>query len=178
VNDPPTGPTTQSSPGPRSKAGLTGDWTTSTAYPAVGGLTAETVTTSYDTTGRPIGAAGLDTYVADTRYTYWGAASQQLLGTGPKQVKLANTVDEATGRLTQLATSTQTGPTSFGVRAASIGIEDRRREWLEQVAACPVVSAARTTSGRVSFPTGAVQPPARVNVTWVTPLGEEVASTW
>jgi hypothetical protein len=31
---------------------------------------------------------------------------------------------------------------------------------------------------RPGLSTEAVQPPARVNVTCVTPLGEEVASTW
>jgi hypothetical protein len=31
---------------------------------------------------------------------------------------------------------------------------------------------------QMGLPPGAVQPPVRANVTWVTPLGEEVASTW
>ena len=35
-----------------------------------------------------------------------------------------------------------------------------------------------TVDGGPGFSTEAVQAPARVNVTWVTPLGEEVASTW
>ena len=34
------------------------------------------------------------------------------------------------------------------------------------------------TRPRPGFSTEAVQTPVRVNVTWVTPLGEEVASTW
>jgi hypothetical protein len=44
------------------------------------------------------------------------------------------------------------------------------------VRAGPVpVSEVRSSLG---FSTGAVQTPERVNVTWVTPLGEEAASTW
>jgi RHS repeat-associated protein len=109
---------------PTAETGLTGDWTTTTSYnvdgspasmtyPAAGGLAAETVTTSYDNTGLPTTFTGLDTYVADTQYTYWGAATQQLLGTAPKQVKLTSTLDEATGRLIQLSTATQADTTSF-----------------------------------------------------------------
>ncbi|MDT4988813.1 MAG: hypothetical protein QOI74_2907, partial [Micromonosporaceae bacterium] len=109
---------------PMTQLGLAGDWTTgttynldgspaTTTYPAAGGLAAETVTATYDNTGLPIGSAGLDTYVADTQYTYWGAVSQQLLGTAPKQVKISNGTDEATGRLTQQTTATQAGGSTW-----------------------------------------------------------------
>jgi hypothetical protein len=40
-----------------------------------------------------------------------------------------------------------------------------------------VMTFSRLAPQRPGFSTEAVQPPARVNVTWVTPLGEEVAST-
>jgi RHS repeat-associated protein len=109
---------------PAAETGLAGDWTTRTTYnvdgspatvtyPAAAGLGAETVTTTYDNVGLPLTQAGLDTYVADTQYYYWGTVKQQLLGTAPKQVKLTTGTDEATGRLTQLSTSTQTDATPF-----------------------------------------------------------------
>ena len=40
-----------------------------------------------------------------------------------------------------------------------------------------VMTFSRLAPQRPGFSTEAVQPPVRVNVTWVTPLGEEVAST-
>ncbi|NJC69862.1 hypothetical protein HC031_09040 [Planosporangium thailandense] len=109
---------------PGAETGLAGDWTTSTSYnidgsvasttyPAAAGLGAETVTTGYDTTGLPITLAGLDTYIADTKYYYFGAVQYQFLGTAPKQVRLTTGIDDATRRLTQVSTATQTPDTTF-----------------------------------------------------------------
>jgi RHS repeat-associated protein len=109
---------------PTAETGLAGDWTTTTTYnvdgspatvtyPAAAGLAAETVTTSYDNVGLPISSAGLDTYIADTQYYYWGAVKQQLLGSAPKQVKMDSASDEATGRMTQLSTATQSAASGW-----------------------------------------------------------------
>ncbi|WP_432830593.1 ricin-type beta-trefoil lectin domain protein [Dactylosporangium sp. CA-092794] len=72
----------------------------STTYPAAGGLPQETVTYSYDTTGRTLGMSGLDTYVADTSYYGWGPAYQQVLGSGTKKIRNTATIEQASGRLT------------------------------------------------------------------------------
>ena len=109
---------------PSAETGLAGAWTTtntynvngspaSTTYPQAGGLATETVNYSYDNVGLPIGLAGADTYIADTDYYYWGAVKQRTLGTAPKQVKIQTGYEEATGRLTQISTSTQAGATTW-----------------------------------------------------------------
>jgi len=76
-------------------------------YPNAGGLAAETVTFTYDTAGRPLTVAGLDTYVADTSYYGFGPVYQQVLGSGTKKVRRTSTVEEATGRTTGSLTETQ-----------------------------------------------------------------------
>jgi RHS repeat-associated protein len=87
----------------------------SVTYPAAGGLDAETVTTGYDTTGRPLTLTGTDAYVADTRYHSFGPVYQQVLGTAGKRVRVTAGVDEATDRLTQVTTDTETpgAPATF-----------------------------------------------------------------
>ena len=77
------------------------------AYPAGGGLPAETVTTGYDTTGRPLTLAGIDTYVSGTSYYGFGPVYQQLLGAAGKRIRLTTAIDEATGRLTANTTDTE-----------------------------------------------------------------------
>jgi RHS repeat-associated protein len=81
----------------------------STAYPAAGGLPAETVTYTYDNTGHPLTAAGSDTYIAATTYQSWGGVYQQLLGGGSNRVRITTNTDEATGRLLANAAETIQG---------------------------------------------------------------------
>ncbi|WP_238005997.1 RHS repeat-associated core domain-containing protein [Dactylosporangium sp. AC04546] len=97
-----------------------GNYTTSTtyyvdgsvktiSYPAAGGLPAETVTTTYDNTGRPLtlGSDPNAMYVAGTSYYGWGAPYQQMYGNGTKRVLQTTSVDEATGRLTSKKVETE-----------------------------------------------------------------------
>ncbi|MFG1609633.1 RHS repeat domain-containing protein [Actinoplanes sp. NPDC049265] len=78
-----------------------------TTYPAAGGLAAETVTTTYDDTGRPLTLAGTDTVVASTAYHGYGAVKERVLGAGTGQVRQTTLFDEATGRLTRATTDTR-----------------------------------------------------------------------
>ncbi|MET7394308.1 RHS repeat-associated core domain-containing protein [Dactylosporangium sp. NPDC005572] len=106
----------------------TGNYTTSTTYkvdgsvatvtyPAAGGLPAETVTTTYDNTGRPLtlGSDPNAMYVAGTSYYGWGAPYQQMYGNGTKRVLQTTSVDEATGRLTsnKVETENQSTPNDW-----------------------------------------------------------------
>ncbi|UWZ39978.1 RHS repeat protein [Dactylosporangium roseum] len=96
-----------------------GSYTTSTTYnvdgsvatityPAAGGLSAETVTSTYDNTGRPLTLTSPDaTYVASTSYYGWGVPYQQINGTGTKRVRQTTAMDEATGRLTTSKAETE-----------------------------------------------------------------------
>jgi RHS repeat-associated protein len=108
---------------PAAEGSLAGIWAASTAYnidgsiasvtyPATGGLTAETVTTAYDNTGRQLTLTGQDTYVSATTYYPFGATYQQTLGTGSKRVRVTTATDEVTSRLTQhtVETENQTTP--------------------------------------------------------------------
>jgi RHS repeat-associated protein len=79
----------------------------SVSYPAAGGLPAETVTATYDTTGRPLTSIGLDTYVAATTYYAFGAVNERILGSGTKRVRITTAVEEATTRLTQSTVDTE-----------------------------------------------------------------------
>jgi RHS repeat-associated protein len=103
---------------PAAEGALAGTWTATTAYnpdgstaavgyPTAGGMAAETVTFSYDNTGRPLTMTGQDTYIAATTYYPFGPAYQQILGTGPRRVRLTTTIDEPAGRLTQHTAETE-----------------------------------------------------------------------
>src|SRR5262249_58753593 len=85
------------------------------SYPAAGGLSAETVTTSYDPVGNPLTVAGQDTYLSATSYHPFRPVYQRILGTGTKRVSLTTAVDESTGRLTTNKTETenQTTPNTW-----------------------------------------------------------------
>ncbi|WP_460494891.1 RHS repeat domain-containing protein [Dactylosporangium cerinum] len=79
-------------------------------YPAAGGLPAETLTSTYDNTGKALTLSGLETlqtYVAETSYYSFGAPYQQVLGSGSKRVRQTTDVDETTGRLTSAKTETE-----------------------------------------------------------------------
>jgi RHS repeat-associated protein len=84
----------------------------SNTYPAAGGLAAETVTNTYDNTGRLLTVAGAETYVSGTSYYNFGPVYQRLLGSGTKRVRQTTAVDEATGRLTTNKTETQNQTTT------------------------------------------------------------------
>lgn len=85
-----------------------------TTFPATGGLAAETVTSSYDNTGRPLTLAGPDgTYVAGTSYYSYGAVYQTLSGSAGKRVRQTNAFEEATGRLTTSSIDTEGSPNTW-----------------------------------------------------------------
>ncbi|GAA3246946.1 RHS repeat-associated core domain-containing protein [Dactylosporangium siamense] len=76
-------------------------------YPAAGGLSAETVTTTYDNTGNALTLSGLEPYIAATTYQAFGPMYQQVLGSGSKRVRQTTVIDETTGRLTSAKTETE-----------------------------------------------------------------------
>ncbi|GAA2362572.1 RHS repeat-associated core domain-containing protein [Dactylosporangium salmoneum] len=96
-----------------------GSYTTSTTYnvdgsaatltyPAAGDLPAETVTTTYDSTGLPLTLTSpTTTYVAGTSYYDLGAPYQQIIGSAGKRIRQTTTIDQATGRLVAAATDTE-----------------------------------------------------------------------
>jgi RHS repeat-associated protein len=77
------------------------------AYPAAGGLPAETITTTYTDSGFKATETGLDSYLASISYDYDGTVLQNILGTGGKRVKLTNTVDAATRQPTKSEVHTE-----------------------------------------------------------------------
>jgi RHS repeat-associated protein len=97
----------------------TTSWTTSTAYnadgstasvsyPAAGGLPAETVSYTYDSSGLVSTMAGQDTYVNRSLYWYFDGRPGLLnLGSGTKQVQINPVYDETTGWLVGMNTNTQ-----------------------------------------------------------------------
>lgn len=71
-----------------------------TAYPAAGDLTAENVTTYYDTLGRPEWNTGTSTYVADTVYTGLNEVAQVVMGSvAGKSVSQTFEYEDGTRRL-------------------------------------------------------------------------------
>lgn len=97
---------------PASEGSLAGTYASSTtynvdgsvatvAYPAAGGLAAETVTSTYTDTGFKVSEAGLDTYLASVTYDYDGAVLQKLLGSGGSRVQLTSPIDAATRQPTK-----------------------------------------------------------------------------
>ncbi|MDL4813185.1 RHS repeat domain-containing protein [Actinomadura opuntiae] len=72
----------------------------STGYASGGDLTAESVLTTYDDLGRPVGLkSNLSTYVTDTQYTYSGKPTKQTLDTGGKKAWYTYTWEAGTQRL-------------------------------------------------------------------------------
>ncbi|WP_144127254.1 RHS repeat-associated core domain-containing protein [Catellatospora sichuanensis] len=105
---------------------LAGDYTTTMTYkdngapatvalPTVGGLPAETITTTYTTQGLPTAVKGVDDYLADITYRWDGTTAQTLHGHAGKQLRQTFTHDEATGRLltTQIDAENQTTTGAF-----------------------------------------------------------------
>ncbi|WP_412542588.1 RHS repeat-associated core domain-containing protein [Longispora sp. K20-0274] len=77
------------------------------AYPAGGGLSAETVTFGYNSIGQQINATGVDSYLANATYFYDGGLYQSVRGAAGKQVKETTFREEYTGRLTKAQVDTE-----------------------------------------------------------------------
>ncbi|MGI5180327.1 FG-GAP-like repeat-containing protein [Dactylosporangium sp. CA-152071] len=76
-------------------------------YPAAGSLPAETLTSTYDDTGKTLTLSGLETYIAGTTYYAFGDPYQQIYGSGSKRVRQTTVIDDATGWLTSAKTETE-----------------------------------------------------------------------
>ncbi|MBC9004942.1 RHS repeat domain-containing protein, partial [Micromonospora aurantiaca (nom. illeg.)] len=111
---------------PAAEGALAGTYTTEATYnpdgslatttpPTAGGLPAETLTYSYNDAGLPTALTGATTYVASTTYAWDATVSRRLLGTSGKQVRLTDTRDDSTRRLTtqQVDTESQASAGSF-----------------------------------------------------------------
>ncbi len=103
---------------PASEGALAGTYATSATYhpdgspattdqPAIGGLPAETLTYSYNDAGLPTTLNGATTYVASTDYAWDASVTRRLLGTGGKRVRITDTRDQATRRLTTRQVDTE-----------------------------------------------------------------------
>lgn len=104
-------------PATTANTGLSGDYDITMSYkvngaaatqilPGVGGLPEETVTHTYDNNGYAQTLSGSwlggsQTYIADTAYHYDGLIAEQLLSAPGKHVRIGNTYDSATRRLTK-----------------------------------------------------------------------------
>ncbi|MFI7376214.1 RHS repeat-associated core domain-containing protein [Actinoplanes sp. NPDC049668] len=97
---------------PDGHTGLTGEYTTgytykadgsidTMTYPAVGTMPAETVTATYTDPGDIATLTGTDTYLAGATYAWHGGLKQRLLGSGGKRIRLDDTFEESTLRLTK-----------------------------------------------------------------------------
>ncbi|MEO3885198.1 RHS repeat-associated core domain-containing protein [Nonomuraea sp. B5E05] len=95
---------------PAGETGLAGSYTfdtrykrdgtlQSTAFPAAGGLPAETVVHSYDELRRPTTTSGLTTYVTRSAYTLTGGPEQYELSTGGKKTWSSYAYEYGTRRL-------------------------------------------------------------------------------
>lgn len=111
---------------PAAEGALAGTYTAEATYnpdgspatttpPTAGGLPAETLTYSYNNAGLPTILTGATTYVASTTYAWDATVSRRLLGTSGKQVRLTETRDDSTRRLTtqQVDTESEASPGSF-----------------------------------------------------------------
>ncbi|GAA1552453.1 hypothetical protein GCM10009827_086460 [Dactylosporangium maewongense] len=76
-------------------------------YPGAGNLPAETLTTTYDDTGKALTLTGMETYIAGTSYYAFGDPYQQILGSGSKRVRQTTVIDDSTRRLTSTKTETE-----------------------------------------------------------------------
>ncbi len=79
------------------------------AMPGVGGLPAETLAHGYADSGVPTTLSSAQaTYVHSTTYAYDSQVSQYILGAPGKQVRITNIFDDATRRLKEAKTETET----------------------------------------------------------------------
>lgn len=83
--------------------------------PGIGGLPAETITTTYTEAGQPTTVKGDDDYLTSVAYHWDASVKQTLHGAAGKQVRQIYGYDEPTGRLTsaQLDTENQTTAGTF-----------------------------------------------------------------
>jgi RHS repeat-associated protein len=83
--------------------------------PGVGGLPTETLTYGYSSAGLPTALTGASTYLASTEYAWDQTVARRYLGAAGKQVRVTDTRDDATRRLTtsQVDTENQTTPGTF-----------------------------------------------------------------
>jgi RHS repeat-associated protein len=79
---------------------------------AAGGLPAETITTGYDSAGRPTSLTGASSYVGSLSYTSLGQPLQYTMGSSSEPAYITDTWDAQTGRLTEQNTQTGTTQTS------------------------------------------------------------------
>jgi RHS repeat-associated protein len=117
---------------PAAEGALAGTYTTSATYNVdgstatttpvtAGGLPAETLTYGYNNAGLPTTLTGATSYVASTDYAWDATVSRRLLGTAGKQVRLTDTRDDSTRRLTtrQVDTENQTTPGTFNDKSTT-----------------------------------------------------------
>jgi RHS repeat-associated protein len=79
---------------------------------SAGGLSAETVTTGYNSAGQPDSLTGASSYVSNLTYTGLGNPLQYQEGTSSEPVYITDAYDSATNRLTQQNTQTGSANTS------------------------------------------------------------------
>ncbi|WP_268762426.1 polymorphic toxin-type HINT domain-containing protein [Kitasatospora griseola] len=84
----------------------------SVQMPALGGLAAETVGSSYDNDGNFTGSSGLDYYVQDMQYDNFGRPLRTTIGASGMQVVSTQGIDPATGRIVQSTLDKQTATTT------------------------------------------------------------------
>jgi RHS repeat-associated protein len=105
---------------PSAEGALAGDYTTTTTYaedgqvastkvPALGDLSAETLTYNYDDLGQQLSLSGASTYVAAVEYTALGEKSQVALGPVGKRLWQTSYYEDGTRRLTQQLTERESG---------------------------------------------------------------------
>ncbi|AEK46022.1 RHS repeat-associated core domain-containing protein [Amycolatopsis mediterranei] len=112
---------------PAGEQGFAGNYTTTFAWsttnllltstpPAIGGLPAESIATSYDKLGNPTTTTGYNAYVSASSYTPLGEAQQYTLGPSNNQAWLTYDRDAQTRKITKVDMSAQ--------RAASGQLDD------------------------------------------------------
>ncbi|MCW6005385.1 hypothetical protein K1W54_12445 [Micromonospora sp. CPCC 205371] len=110
---------------PANEGPLAGTYTTSATYkpdgtvattvlPSLGGLPAETITYNYSDAGLPTQmGSGSATYVAATSYHWDRAINQRILGaTANQRIRITNSLDEATRRLTTVQVDSENATTA------------------------------------------------------------------
>jgi RHS repeat-associated protein len=101
-----------------------------TGYPAAGtgaaALPAETVTTTYGSTGLPAKLAGSVNYVTGTTYTNWGPISSRSYGGAVSTIAATRSYswDQATGWLTGIQTGVTNGSTQTTAQNDTYGYDD------------------------------------------------------
>lgn len=112
---------------PSAEGKLAGTYTTSIAYstnarllnkialPAVGGLNAETLTTSFNLVGLPVAVGGAHDYLTNQTYTPLGQPQRTTLGDMPLQTVITNSWDQATGHLLSQTDDKENSTTSVDI---------------------------------------------------------------